>query len=833
MLPQMNGWLSCFSFLLLCTYYMSAARNANTLLELSPQEYFSSLQPGRASLVYFSRDVSPGARLFLEQLENSVGALQDYGISVVKVNCLKEDIPRYCGKENALMKAYLFRGNVLLREFPTDALFDVNAIVANILFALLFNEVKYITTLVELQDLEDSLKRRSNVVFAYVPAIGTPEHRAVMEAAFVYGTAHQFVLTTEVALLKNTVCEDSDALSARLFFCHCQRVLDLTQPCRRTPMVQSLTTLNIHTYLKLMAAPIVTEVAEDPEKVSTVHLQLGLPLVFILSQKETYEVDKRTAEFVAWQLLGKAGVALLSRDSVDLNVLLRSNVALKTAEEGVPIKYLVLEDTDEIIALVEDKIKAEQIQEDEDESDNNDQEIQDDQVMEAVYRDRKRELPLELIRTLTEETFNAALMETAHMVVLFYASWEAVSLVMLQSYVEVAIALKGIQGISLAKVNCWDWPDVCMKQNVTQFPITKMYEKGARPLTYTGMLGTAELLRFLRLSSISCPVKLTTIEEVDEYLSGEVYADSSSYHSTSVLGIFHPSMKEAREAFVEAGKMLRGYVITGLYAEDDALVLARKYAVPLPALLLARREAHRIDSVLLSKQSAPDIVQTIRSQLLETFPEITVENLPDYLSLEKPLLILFSDGGLNRRVRMEMLSLANGKGHEAFLACWMNLKTTPVGRGALKAYFSIPPPLPLLAWVNFHSSGEVFAFPSDQSVTETNILSWLEKLIAGLEIPSATLSDEAWKPPLPAYNFLHTMEATLPEFTVHAVDSRGGADELQQAEKVSEETLTVREEQVEELGLEAEKGQSPGRDLRGTAPRLAGREKSPKRHTEL
>lgn len=56
-----------------------------------------------------------------------------------------------------------------------------------------------------------------------------------------------------------------------------------------------------------------TEVAEDPEKVSTVHLQLGLPLVFILSQKETYEADRRTAEFVAWQLLGKAGVALLSR----------------------------------------------------------------------------------------------------------------------------------------------------------------------------------------------------------------------------------------------------------------------------------------------------------------------------------------------------------------------------------------------------------------------------------------------------------------------------------------------------------------------------------------
>lgn len=30
--------------------------------------------------------VSPGAQPFLEQIENSVEALQDYGISVVKVN---------------------------------------------------------------------------------------------------------------------------------------------------------------------------------------------------------------------------------------------------------------------------------------------------------------------------------------------------------------------------------------------------------------------------------------------------------------------------------------------------------------------------------------------------------------------------------------------------------------------------------------------------------------------------------------------------------------------------------------------------------------------------
>lgn len=56
-----------------------------------------------------------------------------------------------------------------------------------------------------------------------------------------------------------------------------------------------------------------TEVAEDPQQVSTAHLQLGLPLVFIVSQQATYEADRRTAEWAAWRLLGKAGVLLLLR----------------------------------------------------------------------------------------------------------------------------------------------------------------------------------------------------------------------------------------------------------------------------------------------------------------------------------------------------------------------------------------------------------------------------------------------------------------------------------------------------------------------------------------
>uniref|UniRef100_A0A8D0FIR6 Thioredoxin domain containing 16 n=1 Tax=Strix occidentalis caurina TaxID=311401 RepID=A0A8D0FIR6_STROC len=685
MSAQKDRWVSSFSFLLFCVSSIPTRGSARLLQELSPQEYFGSLQAGRASLAYFSHNVSPGAQPFLEQIENSAEALQDYGISVVKVICPKEDVSRYCGKENALRKAYLFRGNMLIREFPTDALFDVNSIVANV-FALLFNEVKYVETLADLQNIENALKGRSNMVFAYVPAIGTAEHRAVMEAAFVYGTVHQFVLTTEATLLKDTGYPDVS--SARLLFCHCQRATDLAQPCRRTAMGQALTMLNIHKHLKLMGAPLVTEVAEDPEKVSTVHLQLGLPLVFILSQKETYEADRRTAEFVAWQLLGKAGVALLSRYALRCFGVF-----------GVPIKYLVLEDTDEVITLVEDKSKVEQIQEDEEEEEEEEEDEDEKENNNQVSRDKKRELPLEQILVLTEETFHSALLETARMVVLFYASWEAVSLAVLRSYTEVADHLKGTRGVLLSRVNCWDWPGVCTEENVTQFPTIKIYEKGERSVMYNGMWGTEELTSFIMLSRVPCPLKLATIDEAEGYLRGEFPSELSSYHHTSLLGVFSTATSEA--------------------------------------FLLARSGGQSVEGITLSKQNTQDMVQMIRYELLDIFPEITVQNLPRYLQLRKPFLIVFSDGDIGQIESKEMLKLTKGRPQQEFVACWLNLKKTPVGRGVLKAYFATMPSLPVLIWVNFHAGGQVFKFPSEQSITELNILSWLEKLKAGLEVPSS------------------------------------------------------------------------------------------------
>lgn len=59
--------------------------------------------------------------------------------------------------------------------------------------------------------------------------------------------------------------------------------------------------------------------------------------------------------------------------------------------------------------------------------------IQDDEVAETVYRDRKRQLPLELAVELTEETFNATV-TASDSIVLFYAGCEYEPLVETLTY---------------------------------------------------------------------------------------------------------------------------------------------------------------------------------------------------------------------------------------------------------------------------------------------------------------------------------------------------------------------------------------------------------------
>ncbi|XP_040267084.1 thioredoxin domain-containing protein 16 isoform X4 [Bufo bufo] len=721
------------------SFFMISAEHV--LPELTTDDYSDSLAPGKSSLLYFSGSDRPGNVIFLEELQKSSSVLQDYGISVAKVRCVKEAALRFCAED----KAYLFRGSKLLREFPADTLFDVNAIVANVLFVLLYNKVKYITSTLELQKLEDATKGKKNIVFTYVRAIGTPEHRYVMEAAFAHGSTHQFVVTTESNVLKSMSPEDPSLISARLVFIHCKSVTRADQKCQRTLSDQPLTTIHIHRFLKLMGLPLVVEVSDDPDKFSSVHLQLGLPVIFILSQQETYEVDMETAEDVAWQLQGKAGVGVVQREKSGINIPVAYNVAVKRPDENSPVKYLKLKETQQILDLIH------------------------------VSKEEQPEKP--------EESHGDP--------------GEHISIILLQFFQEVAEKYKGILEVSLAAVNCADWTVVCTEEKITQFPSVRIYQAGQEPVLYQGMMGTDELARFLILFHLECPRQLHTVEEAEGFISGAMHTSLLPYHNTSILGIFTIDMKEgAAEDFIRAARHLRGSAVVGIYTGESASVLAQQYGAPPPAILFSRRSSQKVHAVSIhNAPPADEILPLLKWELLGEFPEVTVESLPALMKRQKPLLILFSDGVPNPRTEKHISSLVRGKYLEQYVTCWLNVKNTPAGLLVLKTYFSVIPPLPQLVLISFDSQGQVFALPVDQQISEVSILYWLEMVKAGEEVPVYFLSKDDWGPPLPHYDFLAMMDEVDPNLAAQKIRIRMKSARSKKAE------LSTKEEKRQSTSL--------------------------------
>ncbi|XP_073494569.1 thioredoxin domain-containing protein 16 isoform X2 [Phyllobates terribilis] len=788
---------------------------AHVLPVLTTDDYSDALQPGTTSLLYFSSAGLSGNVLFLEELQKSSPVLQDYGISIAKVICGEESALRFCAEENA----YLFRGSKLLRSFPTDTLFDVNAIVANVLFVLLYSEVRYITSTPELRKLEDASKGKKNIVFAYVQAIGTPEHRYVMEAAFAHGSTHQFVVTTETNVLKNISAEDPSLIPARLAFIHCKSVTDVSQDCRRSLSDQPLTTISVHRFLKLMGLPLVVEFSRDPDQFSSVHLQLGLPVIFILSQQETYEADMETAEDAAWQLLGKAGVAVLLREKSQVNIPVAYNVAMKRPDES-PVKYLTLETTQQILNLIHVP------KEEQPEETVADPEVQDDEVARDVFRSRRPRLPLSLVPSLTDDTFKTVSSSSGarpaavlfYMICEFPAAFfpggEHVSLSFLKSFQDVAKKYKERLDVSMSTVNCADWTDVCTKEQITSFPSVKIYQAGLQPFLYEGMMGTEELARFLLLFTLDCPEQLQTVEEAGDYIHGAMHRSLSPFYDISALGLFAPD-----EDFVSAASNLRGFAVVGIYTGEAAAVLAQRYGALPPAVLFSQHSLQKVHAVSIPSAAADEILLLLQRELLGEFPEVTVESLPALLRRQKPLLILFSDGDVDPRIEKHILSLVRGKYLELMTTCWLNIRNTPAGLLVLKTYFSMIPPLPQLVLITSDSPGQVFALPVDRQISEVGILYWLEMIKAGEEVPVYFLSTEDWAAPLPHYDFLAMMDEADPNLAAQKIRIHMKSGRSKKASVYDED--------------EEEKWQRKATSLRGTIPQFIDVEEESAQHQEL
>uniref|UniRef100_A0A8C7YVR0 Thioredoxin domain containing 16 n=1 Tax=Oryzias sinensis TaxID=183150 RepID=A0A8C7YVR0_9TELE len=547
------------------------------------------------------------------------------------------------------------RGGKEFLSFDLDTVFDVNSMVAEVLFAILREEVKYVHTDADLLAMERTARGKKDMVLCYVQSLGTQEHRSIMETAYVYGSKHQFILITGGPVLKQLGANES-SLSSRVWFLHCRIPGGFSTPtaserCPVTRMRRALSTLNLHSFLQLMEAPLVLEVDVDPSSVPPPQFPYQLtPQVFLFSRPATEHLDRDAAGALAWRLRGVALLLLVHRQSPAVKTPEEFNVAYRRPEK---VRQFRGELNDEVAA--------------------------------SVFENTGNLMDLDSITQLTSENFHSEVAQSSLTVVLFYLKWDAVSMAFLSSFIEVAEKLEGklVDDVLMSVVDCGEWTDLCAAQPsalvpfqpITEFPRVVLLRPQESPQYYESMLGSEALHRFIILLT--------------------VFADAS--------------------AFVEAAMSLRGEVLSGLLMDGPAEKWYLGVAIE---------------------------------------PELTVDNLPSFLSLGKALLLLFvgeEEDEIGQRQNQELVEEMRravelgGARMERYLACWIHLGSTPAGMSVLGSYLGYMPPLPALVLTHLPNREEVYQYPADNVVAAPSVLQWLQRIEDGAELPAGNATRQLQK----------------------------------------------------------------------------------------
>lgn len=758
--------------------------NISYLMQYTGEDFYEKLHSGKMMFVYFEQQVSPTTSLFLVELEKSAEVLQDYGVLVGKVDCEQEVVNTYCTDERLHHTAFLFRGGKEFLGFDLDTVFDVNSIVSEVLFAILREEVKYVHTDADLLAMEKAARKRKDMVLGYVSSLGTQEHRSIMETAYVYGSKYQFILITGGPVLK-TLGVNASSHSSQVWFLHC-RVHSgavTSDRCPLTPMRKPLSTLSLHSFLQLMEAPLLSEVYDDPSSVPPPQFPYQLtPQVFLFSRPATEHLDRDTASALARRLRGLALLLLVHRESPAVKTPDEYNAAYRLPEKSAEVKYLTLQNLDQLLDVLtsHDDQEEEEEEVEEDEEDGADFGKLDDEIAASVFENRVDPEEVDSITQLTSDNFHTAVAQSSLTVALFYLKWDAVSLAFLNSFIEVAerLAEAEVNDVQMSVVDCGEWTDLCAAQPgvavpfqpITDFPCTLLLRPQQPAQQYRGMLGSEALHRFIMMSREPSPLLLSTVEESSSFLQDSPHAELEGSPLDRVVGLFNT--QTGYSVFTKAAESLRGEVLTAVLTDRLAEKWAADHGVDLPSVLVFPRwRTHSSPSTLSVSSSPEELLTHINSALLQPMPELTVENLPSFLSLGKALLLLFvgeEEDEIGRRQNralveeMRGLVTLGGERMKRYLPCWIHLGRTPAAMSVLASYLSSMPPLPALILTHLPSGGEVYQYPPNTPIVASSVLQWLRRIEESAESPAGMLGEDSWPPAVDFYDFLKLMDEQEP-----------------------------------------------------------------------
>ncbi|XP_076442245.1 thioredoxin domain-containing protein 16-like [Babylonia areolata] len=393
--------------------------------------------------------------------------------------------------------------------------------------------------------------------------------------------------------------------------------------------------------------------------------------------------------------------------------------------------------------------------------------IEDDPVLYVAAR-RRREKRLELvphIPALTDKTFPDTAYNSSNslVVVLFYLPFDAVGMLFLQQYQQAGRELASVKGGNsssthlLTRVNCYDWTDVCRKENVTTYPVIHLYQRGKWRQRYRDALDKDALVRSVFLLQSEQPLWLRTETEVDQFVSGHLPVSAHRWVDNVV--ILKPSAAQTEvEAFTQVVKELETQMLFAIVRPEVDIHLGIEKGVTHIRL----RDRHRPHDTLTHSLEPESIRHFLLMGKFHLLPELTFRNFPELYARQQPLGILFEEPShpeSRQHVRALVDVIRSGHVHNVTF-CTMKVRTadedsSDMAERLLRTYTD---QVDVPAFVIVDLLKRTVHHFKEWSLTDDHLPLWVRGVQEGKIPPSKHLASEQWRPVGRHIDFLSKMD---------------------------------------------------------------------------
>ncbi|CAH1790922.1 unnamed protein product, partial [Owenia fusiformis] len=738
-------------------------------------------------IIYFFKKDDFRVTNFQEQYRKASLALDPYGVKCGWYDCGSQK-HESCNKHAVEKHVYTYKDGMDLIDLELDTLFNVDAIVSNVLQLVLLQDVPIVQTEFELEGMLSSHKGRQDVILSYQRAIGTYDHRIFMEVAFAYQHKYKFVVSTDSASVKKYLTEQNRQKHSIVWVVRCKDIKKTSEPCSVSYFQDSMDLVSLVKFIKALDLPKSYDIPEDGSVgTPTPYHKQNMHVAYVFYDKTTRKEALKLSEGLYNAFSGIIGVVTINtaeqgldeygydntmspiavtfklREQENLNVwdgvtsieavcgfiteLLSTTIRQRSSDSAYAMRS-----GDESDSLYDDRIDAY------DEGDDYEVLTQDDELAKAMWDIRDEKVDMTHVPALTDKTFPELLAEKDLLIVLYYLRTDSRGSLFTHAFSEISSTLALENVTPLATVECWDWTDICGKENITFYPTLRIYRKGKQSIDYKGLLDGHSVLAAIRLLMEAAPIQLETTKEVEGFIDGYKTDILKGASQTTVLGLFESSDVKGIATFNDVADRLHGKMLSGIVTGDTANAVATKYNTKPPAVLVLKKQQ---DKQQYAKYDGPieskDIMTFIEKSRLPAFTMLTIQTFPALHKAGKPFIILFCDQCQSSRAFKSVQEIAEDEVLPHLTFSWMELyQEDGVAEIVLKTYLEGDMTVPALAYVDL-SNGQTFVYLDDFDKS-ASILKWLNMVNKGEMEPSKTLPKTKWAPQHRGFNFLEKMD---------------------------------------------------------------------------